>query len=233
MLTVLWLIPLLPFLGFLLNGLFGKRLGKAFVSAVALLATGASAIASTLAVVQYHAAYPNGERYVQVVYNWIRSGNIGADIAFQLDPLTVVMLMVVTWIGFLIHLYSVGYMSHEEGYGRYFAYLNLFLAEMLVLILGSSYLLMFVGWEGVGLCSYLLIGFYYKTDYAPAAGKKAFVVNRIGDFGFALGIFGLFFVFKTINLDALFAAAPSAVGKTMNFLGYDVDIMTVLCLLLF
>ncbi len=102
------------------------------------------------------------------------------------------MLMVVTWIGFLIHVYSIGYMSHEEGYWRYFAYLNLFLAAMLILVLGSSYLFMFVGWEGVGLCSYLLIGFYYKTDYAPAAGKKAFIVNRIGDFGFLVAMFLMF-----------------------------------------
>ena len=225
MLTVLWLIPLLPFLGFLLNGLFGKRLGNGFVSAVALLSTGASALAATVAVVQYHAAYPHGERYVQVVYNWISSGNIGADIAFQLDPLTVVMLMVVTWIGFLIHLYSVGYMSHEEGYGRYFAYMNLFLAEMLVLILGSSYLLMFVGWEGVGLCSYLLIGFYYKTDYAPAAGKKAFVVNRIGDFGFLIAMFLMFGAFGSVDFARVSMSAAAG--------GIEPWRITTICLLLF
>src|ERR1051325_10745648 len=182
MLNSLWLIPALPLAGFILNGLFGSRLGKGFVPAVARLASGGAAVTGTIAAVQYHAAHPHGERFVNVVYSWIASGNIGADLAFELDPLSIVMLMVVTWVGFLIHLYSVGYMGHESGYWRYFAYLNLFLSEMLVLILGSSYLLMFVGWEGVGLCSYLLIGFYYTTDYAPAAGKKAFIVNRIGDF---------------------------------------------------
>src|SRR5881227_3764141 len=192
MLNTLWLIPLLPFAGFLLNGLFGKRLGKGFVTAVALLASLGAAVAGTIAVVQYHAAYPDGKPHIDLVYNWIASGSINADVAFQLDPLSVVMLMVVTWVGFLIHLYSVGYMAHEHGYARYFAYLNLFLAEMLVLILGSSYLVMFVGWEGVGLCSYLLIGFYYQTDYAPAAGKKAFIVNRIGDFGFLIAMFLMF-----------------------------------------
>jgi len=181
MLDKLWLIPLIPFIGFLLNGLFGNRLGKPFVTAVALLASFGAAVAGTVAAVQYHAQYPHGERWVNTVFNWFTSGSIHADVAFQLDPLSIVMLMVVTWVGALIHLYSVGYMAHEDGYWRYFAYLNLFLSEMLVLILGANYLLMFVGWEGVGLCSYLLIGFYYKTDYAPAAGKKAFIVNRIGD----------------------------------------------------
>ena len=121
------------------------------------------------------------------------------QVAFQLDPLSIVMLMVVTWVGFLIHVYSIGYMHDDEGYARYFAYLNFFLSEMLVLILGSSYLLMFVGWEGVGLCSYLLIGFYYKTDYAPAAGKKAFIVNRVGDFGFLIAMFLMFAYFGSVD----------------------------------
>jgi len=116
MLNSLWLIPVLPFAGFLLNGLFGKRAGKGFVSVVGPLSSGLAAVVATIAVFQYHAAYPHGERYVDVVYNWISSGGIGADLAFQLDPLSVVMLMVVTWVGTLIHIYSVGYMAHEEGY---------------------------------------------------------------------------------------------------------------------
>jgi NADH-quinone oxidoreductase subunit L len=225
MLNTLWLIPLLPFAGFLLNGLFGKRLGKGFVTAVALLASLGAAIAGTIAVVQYHAAYPDGGRHVNLVYNWIASGNVSADLAFQLDPLSVVMLMVVTWIGFLIHLYSVGYMAHEHGYGRYFAYLNLFLSEMLVLILGSSYLLMFVGWEGVGLCSYLLIGFYYETDYAPAAGKKAFVVNRIGDFGFLIAMFLMFAYFGSVDF--------AKVSQIASAGGVEHWLLTAICLLLF
>src|SRR6266498_1001861 len=199
MLNTLWLIPLAPFAGFLLNGLFGKRAGKGFVTAVAIAGSLAPALLGTIAAVQYRAAAPHGERYLNVVYSWIASGNIGADVAFQLDPLSIAMLMVVTWVGFLIHVYSVGYMHDDDGYWRYFAYLNLFLAEMLVLVLGSSYLLMFVGWEGVGLCSYLLIGFFYKTDYAPAAGKKAFIVNRIGDFGFLLAMFLMFAYFETVD----------------------------------
>ena len=225
MLNTLWLIPLLPFAGFLLNGLFGKRLGKGFVTAVALLASLGAAVAGTIAVVQYHAAYPTGERHVDLVYNWIASGNVSADLAFQLDPLSVVMLMVVTWIGFLIHLYSAGYMAHDHGYARYFAYLNLFLSEMLILILGSSYLLMFVGWEGVGLCSYLLIGFYYETDYAPAAGKKAFVVNRIGDFGFLIAMFLMFAYFGSVDFAKVSQIAAGG--------GVEHWLLTAICLLLF
>jgi NADH-quinone oxidoreductase subunit L len=225
MLDKLWLIPLLPFLGFLLNGLFGKRAGHTFVSIVGPLTSLLAAIAGTVAVFQYHALYPTGERYLDVVYNWISSGGIGADVAFQLDPLAIVMLMVVTWVGFLIHLYSVGYMAHEEGYWRYFAYLNFFLAEMLVLVLGSSYLLMFVGWEGVGLCSYLLIGFYYDKDYAAAAGKKAFVVNRIGDFGFLIAMFLMFAYFGTVDYGKVAAIASHG--------GIEAGLITLICLALF
>src|SRR5213075_1955457 len=160
-----------------------------------------------------------------VVYNWISSGGIGADLAFQHDPLSIVMLMVVTWVGKLIHIYSVGYMAHEEGYERFFAYLNLFLAEMLVLVLGSSYLVMFVGWEGVGLCSYLLIGFYYQTDYAPAAGKKAFIVNRIGDFGFLVAMFLMFAYLGSVDFAKVSQIAAAG--------GIDHWLLTAICLLLF
>ena len=223
MLHHLWLIPALPLAGFLLNGLFGKRLGNTFVSVVGPLASGLSAVAGTIAVFEYHAAYPHGDRYVDLVYNWINSGGVGADLAFQLDPLSIVMLMVVTWVGTLIHIYSVGYQGHEPGYARYFSYLNLFLAEMLVLILGSNYLVMFVGWEGVGLCSYLLIGFYYDKDFAAAAGRKAFVVNRIGDFGFLVAMFLMF---------ANFASADFA-EVSSKALGAEPWLVTAICLLLF
>jgi NADH-quinone oxidoreductase subunit L len=224
MLEKLWLIPLIPFIGFLLNGLFGKRLGKTYVTAVALLASFGAAIAGTIAAIQYHALHPDGQRWVNNVFDWFTSGSIHAAVAFQLDPLTIVMLMVVTWVGALIHLYSVGYMAHEEGYWRYFAYLNLFLSEMLVLILGANYLVMFVGWEGVGLCSYLLIGFYYKTDYAPAAGKKAFIVNRIGDFGFLIAVFLMFAYLGSADFGEV---ATRAAG------GVEPWLTTAICLLLF
>jgi NADH-quinone oxidoreductase subunit L len=225
MLNTLWLIPMLPFAGFLLNGLFGKRAGKGFVTGVALGTSLLAAIVGTIAAFQYQHAYPHGERHLNLVYNWFESGGVGADIAFQLDPLSIVMLMVVTWIGFLIHVYSVGYMAHEEGYSRYFAYLNLFLSAMLILILGSSYLFMFVGWEGVGLCSYLLIGFYYETGYAPAAGKKAFIVNRIGDFGFLIAMFLMFAYFGSVDFARVSQVAAGG--------GVDQWLLTAICLLLF
>jgi NADH-quinone oxidoreductase subunit L len=225
MLDKLWLIPLAPLIGFAINGLFGKKIGKSVVTAVALLGSLAAAVFGTIAVYQYHLAYPNGERHVDTVWNWFTSGKISVNVAFQLDPLTVVMLMVVTWVAFLIHLYSVGYMSHEDGYARYFAYLNLFLCEMLILILGSSYLLMFVGWEGVGLCSYLLIGFYYDRDYAAAAGKKAFIVNRIGDFGFLVAMFLMFAYIGSVDFAHVSQAAVAG--------GLAPSIVTGICLLLF
>jgi NADH-quinone oxidoreductase subunit L len=225
MLNTLWLIPILPFAGFLLNGLFGKRAGKGLVTAVALAASLGAAVLGTIAVVEYSATYHHGERHLNRVYEWFSSGGVGADIAFQLDPLSIVMLMVVTWCGFLIHLYSVGYMHHEEGYWRYFAYLNLFLAAMLILILGSSYLFMFVGWEGVGLCSYLLIGFYYQTETAPMAGKKAFVVNRIGDFGFLLAMFLMFSYIGSVDFAKVQQVAAAG--------GVPATIVSAICLLLF
>ncbi len=225
MLNNLWLIPILPFAGFLVNGLFGKRAGKGFVTAVAILASLGAAVAGTVAVFEYTAHYHHGERHLNVLYQWFNSGGIGADIAFQLDPLSIVMLMVVTWIGFLIHVYSVGYMHDDDGYWRYFAYLNLFLSMMLILILGSSYLFMFVGWEGVGLCSYLLIGFYYDTGYAPPAGKKAFVVNRIGDFGFLIAMFLMFAYIGSVDFARVSQVAAGG--------GLPASIVTAICLLLF
>ena len=213
----LYLIPLLPFAGFLINGLLGRRLPKALVSAIALLAPLAS-----FAVVLHAAtlAWP-GSSSIALPYvehfagSWIYAGSLHIDFAFQLDQLTLIMLLVITGVGFLIHIYSVGYMSHEEGYWRYFAYLNLFLFFMTVLVLAENYLLMFVGWEGVGLASYLLIGFYYDKKSAADAGKKAFVVNRIGDFGFLLGMFLLLAQFGSLSfgsIGATLAANPGVQG---------------------
>jgi NADH-quinone oxidoreductase subunit L len=225
MLNNLWLIPILPFAGFLLNGLFGARAGKKFVTAVAILGSLGAAVLGTIAVIEYAGHYHHGERHLNVVYNWFTSVKVGADIAFQLDPLSIVMLMVVTWVGFLIHVYSIGYMGHEEGYWRYFAYLNLFLSMMLILILGSSYLFMFVGWEGVGLCSYLLIGFYFDKEFAAVAGKKAFIVNRIGDFGFLVAMLLLFAYFGSVDFARVQQVALGG--------GVDSTIITAIGLLLF
>jgi NADH-quinone oxidoreductase subunit L len=198
----LWLIPLVPFAGFLVNGLAGRKLPKALVSAIALIAT-----AIPFAQVAYLWFGLNGISlpYVEHLGAWIQTGAFRAGFDLQLDQLSMVMLLVVTGVGFLIHIYSVGYMAHEEGYWRFFAYLNLFMFFMLTLVLAENFLLMFVGWEGVGLASYLLIGFYYLKNSAANAGKKAFVVNRIGDFGFLLAMFLLIAHFGTLNFSGVFA----------------------------
>src|SRR5271170_4749872 len=209
----LWLIPIFPLIGFLLNGLFGRKLPKAAINAIACGSVLLSFV-WVLKTLSALGAFSGGleQTHFEHYYTWIQSGGLNVSIDFAVDRLTSVMLMVVTGVGFLIHVYSVGYMAHEGGYYRFFAYLNLFMFFMLTLVLGANYLVMFVGWEGVGLCSYLLIGFYFLKKSAADAGKKAFIVNRIGDFGFMLGMFLLFRTFGSIRftshgLDAL-ATAP-------------------------
>jgi NADH-quinone oxidoreductase subunit L len=164
---------------------------------------------------------------------WISSGALNANWAIRLDALTAVMLVVVNTVSALVHVYSLGYMSHDEHQPRFFAYLSLFTFAMLTLVTSDNLVQMFFGWEGVGLASYLLIGFWYTRESANAAAIKAFVVNRVGDFGFALGIFGVFMVYGSVEFDTIFGNAPSAVGKTIHFLGHDWDTLTTLCLLLF
>ena len=167
------------------------------------------------------------------VLKWISSGALNANWAFRIDTLTSVMLVVVNTVSALVHIYSLGYMSHDEHQPRFFAYLSLFTFAMLMLVTSDNLIQMFFGWEGVGLASYLLIGFWFKKDSANAAAIKAFVVNRVGDFGFALGIFGCFLVFGSVEFDAIFRAAPAAVGKHLPFLSWAPDTLTILCLLLF
>ncbi len=227
---ILWLIPLLPFVGAAANGLMGPRVSRSATTAVALGAPLASLLAGLWVIWQYVASqYP--EAFVQVLYPWT-VGPLHVDVGFLLDPLSAVMLFVVTFVGFLIHVYSVGYMAHEEGYQRYFVYLNLFMGAMLLLILGSSYLVSFVGWEGVGLCSYLLIGYYYDQEFPPFAGMKAFIVNRIGDFAFLVGLFALVAVFGTLDYQSLFsriAADPSSAQGVFLF-GLPFASFVALCL---
>jgi NADH-quinone oxidoreductase subunit L len=215
--SLLWLIPTLPFAGFLLNGTLGRKLPRAAVAAIALLFTAApAAIVAWLWVYLKSAGAP--ESISVVSQAWIKVTGFEVNFAFTVDHLTVVMLSIITGVGFLIHLYSVGYMAHEDGYWRYFAYLNLFMFFMLVLVLASSFLLLFVGWEGVGLASYLLIGFYFTKDSAANAGKKAFIVNRIGDFGFLLAMFFLIQHFGTLSFDQVFASINAMPGVTGGFL---------------
>src|SRR5229473_6270456 len=177
----LWLIPILPLIGAAINGLFGKRFSRRAVAAVALMFCGAAFAMGVWVASRFSSLPPTHPP--EILATWIRSGGFSADFGFYLDQLSLVMLLVVTGVGFLIHVYSVGYMWEEGGFYRFFAYLNLFMFFMLTLVLASNYLLMFIGWEGVGLASYLLIGFWFTKDSAASAGKKAFIVNRVGDFG--------------------------------------------------
>ncbi|MGD0230131.1 MAG: NADH-quinone oxidoreductase subunit L [Syntrophorhabdales bacterium] len=185
----IWLIPVFPALGFLVNGFFGRKLPRTLVAWIACLALFASFVASVLVFMEFLRLPPEARLFEMNIYDWIVSGEFTAKVGFRIDVLSIVMCLIVSGVGFLIHVYSAGYMHDDEGFARYFTYLNLFVFMMLTLVTANNLLLMFVGWEGVGLCSYLLIGFWYKKDSAANAGKKAFIVNRIGDYGFLLGIF--------------------------------------------
>jgi len=192
MFDYVWLIPLFPAIGFMINGFFGRRLGKKVVSWVGPSAIGLSFLTSILIFFELIGRPPEQRLFEKVIFDWVVSGSFQTVVGYQIDPLSILMALVVSGVSFFIHIYSVGYMHDDPGYTRYFTYLNLFVFMMLNLILANNFLLMFVGWEGVGLCSYLLIGFWYEKDSASNAGKKAFVVNRVGDFGFLLGMFLLF-----------------------------------------
>ena len=223
-------IVFLPLIGACIAGFFGRWLGDkpSGILTSTLLAT--SAALSWVAF--YRVGFTGEEMRIQVL-SWVTSGDLQANWALRIDTLTAVMLVVVNTVSTLVHVYSIGYMAHDDSQPRFFAYLSLFTFAMLMLVTADNFLQLFFGWEGVGLASYLLIGFWYHKPSANAAAIKAFIVNRVGDFGFALGIFGTFAVFGTISFDAVFASAPDQVGKTMLFLGHHYDTLTVLCLLLF
>jgi len=233
----LWLIPLFPFLGFLLNGILGSRLPRRLVSAIGVLAPLAS-FAIVLndfgaTIISAAASCPNCGTVTALAlpaaealpFHWLAIGALQVDFTFVLDQLSAVMLLVVTGVGFLIHIYSLGYMRGEPGYARYFSFLNLFLFFMTVLVLAGNFLLMFIGWEGVGLVSYLLIGFYFERNSAAAAGKKAFIVNRIGDFGFLIGIFLVLSTFGTLSFGGI--AVTLSLQPAWNG-----TVLTVICLCL-
>ena len=203
--TFYWLIPLLPLLGAACLGLLGRRMGKPAVAAIAVGLVAASFVLSLSAFFAMRSA--PGMRIEVTSFEWMSVGTLRVPLGFVLDPLSCIMALLVSGISALIHLYSVGYMWKEEGFARYFAYLNLFVFFMLTLVLGSSLPLLFVGWEGVGLCSYLLIGFYFETDYAPAAGLKAFLTNRLGDLGMVIGMMALFAHFGTLTVGELLTRA--------------------------
>jgi NADH-quinone oxidoreductase subunit L len=215
----LWIIPLLPLLGAAVNGIFGRRWPHSSTNAIALGTTGLSFAAAVELFREFSQLAPASIPWVKTYFPWIAAGGFRADYALQVDQLTMVMLLIVTGVGFVIHIYSTGYMAHEEGYARFFSYLNLFMFFMLTLILGANYVVLFVGWEGVGLCSYLLIGFYFLRKAATNAGNKAFWVNRIGDFGFLIGMFLLFRTFGSLDFGHVLPAAAGATSDASGQFG--------------
>ena len=213
----LWLIPILPLVGVLLNGVFLRgRISKNAAAWIACGTVGLACLVAFGAIGSYMGTpeYASGEPYEQILYGWIPAGTMSladgsfadftVEMGFRLDALTAVMLFVVTFVGFWIHIYSVGYMTDDPSFQRYFTYLNLFMVAMLLLVLGNNFLVLFVGWEGVGLCSYLLIGFWYKEEFPPFAGRKAFIVNRIGDLGFLVALFALAWKFGSLSYREIF-----------------------------
>ena len=236
---MLHLIVFLPLIGFLIAGLFGKQIGD---KASEYVTSGLLIAAALFSWINFFGFWQGGaEAFTIPVLKWIEVGNFSVDWAFRIDTLTAVMLIVVNTVSALVHVYSIGYMHHDPHRPRFFAYLSLFTFAMLMLVTSDNLIQMFFGWEGVGLASYLLIGFWYKKPSANAAAMKAFVVNRVGDFGFALGIFGVFVLFDSVNFDVIFANAGGLAGAAddkvvMNFLGYQLQqssAITVVALLLF
>ena len=209
--NLVWLIPTFPLLGFVLLGLFGKNLSK---NTVALIGCGTMLLSLTLSLGIFIEAKDNATGITIKLFDWINTGSFSAPFAFLVDPLSLLFLLIITGVGFLIHVYSAGYMHHDDAFWRFFAYLNLFIFFMLLLVLGDNYLIMFVGWEGVGLCSYLLIGFWFKnTDYNKAA-NKAFIMNRVGDLGFILGVILIYTTFGSIRYHEVFDVANSFASGT-------------------
>jgi NADH-quinone oxidoreductase subunit L len=224
------LIPFLPLTAFLINILIGKEVTRDKAHWPSILAVVGSWLVTMINVLPQIVA---GKVINDDLYTWIVSGTFNVTFGFLIDPLTAIMLIVVTTCASLIHIYAVGYMHGDTGYYRFFAYMSLFTFFMLMLVMGNNFLQLYLGWEGVGLCSYFLIGYYFNKKSAADAGKKAFIVNRFGDFGFGIGVFMIFLTFGTLHYVPVFANAATMIGKTVNFLGWNVDLPTLIALLLF
>jgi NADH-quinone oxidoreductase subunit L len=223
------LIPFLPLAAFMINIVFGRKYLKEKAHWISILAVAGSWVLAVTALIEVL----SGRKFNYDLYTWILSGGFKVSVGFLIDELTVVMLIVVTTCSTLIHIYSVGYMHGDSGYYRFFSYLSLFTFSMLMLVMANNFLQLYFGWEGVGLCSYFLIGYYFNKKSASDAGKKAFIVNRFGDFGFGLGIFVIFLTFGTVYYEPVFSQAGNFADATVQFLGYDVHLMTLIALLLF
>src|SRR5579863_7901905 len=200
----LWIILALLLAGSAINGLLGKRWPQSIVNTFAVGSVSLAFLAVAEGVREFSHLAADQIPYIGNYFTWMVAGPFRVDFSLQVDQLTVVMLLVVSFVGMLIHIYSTGYMAHEDGYYRFFCYLNLFMFFMLTLVLGANLIVMFIGWEGVGLCSYLLIGFYFLKKSAADAGKKAFITTRIGDFGFTVGILMVFYWLKTVDFQTMF-----------------------------
>ncbi len=224
------LIVFLPLIGFLIAGMFGRRIGD---KASQLLTASLVSVAAILSWMAFAEIALSGNKAHVHVLDWVSSGTLNFSWAFKIDTLTAVMLVVVNSVSALVHWYSMGYMHEDPDKPRFFAYLSLFTFAMLMLVTSDNLVQMFFGWEGVGLASYLLIGFWFKKPSANAAAIKAFVVNRVGDFGFALGIYAVFVLFGSVEFDVIFANAADFQNATMTFLGHEYHALTVICLLLF
>lgn len=226
------LIPLAPLLAAIVTGLFGRRIGRDNAHRVTIAGVAFSLLLSCYAF--FHVVIGNAAPFNETLYTWLVSGNIRFEVGFLVDNLTVMMLLVVNFVSLMVHIYTIGYMHDDEGYQRFFCYISLFTFSMLMLVMSNNFLQLFFGWEAVGTVSYLLIGFYYKKETAIFANMKAFLVNRVGDFGFVLGIAGIVMYTDSLAYTDAFAAAPGLVGQTMNIVGSaEWEVLTVLCILLF
>jgi len=225
-----YLIVLLPLLGSIISGFFGKRLGP---KPCQILTSSFVSISAVLSLYIFYETFVQGYSSNKLIFNWITSGNFNVNWSINIDPLTSVMLVVVSLISSIIHFYSIGYMEHDPHKQRFMSYLSLFTFSMLTLVTADNFLQLFFGWEGVGLCSYLLIGFWYKKPSANAAAIKAFIVNRVGDFGFAIGIFLIFFFYGTLNYNEVFELTKVFAQEEIVFLGVNFNLITLICLMLF
>ena len=223
-------IVLLPLLGSIISGFFGKIIGT---KQCQILTSSLVSISAIISLYIFYEVLINDYSSNKLIFNWISSGNFNVNWSVYIDPVTSVMLVVVSLISSIIHFYSIGYMSHDPHKTRFMSYLSLFTFSMLVLVTGDNFLQLFFGWGGVGLCSYLLIGFWYKKPSANYAAMKAFIVNRVGDFGFAIGIFLIFFFYGTVNYNEVFQLTPSFANKEIIFLGIQFNLITLICLMLF
>jgi NADH-quinone oxidoreductase subunit L len=225
-------IVIAPLLGSVIAGLFGRVIGRAGAHWVTIIGVGVSSILSMVAF--KYIVFDGGEEFNQTIYTWLSIGNLDINVGFLVDRLSVTMMVVVTFVSWMIHIYTIGYMHDDPGYQRFFSYISLFTFAMLMLVMSNNFMQLFFGWEGVGLVSYLLIGFWYKKDTAIFANLKAFLVNRVGDFGFLLGIAGVLLYFGSLDYVDVFSRTAAVEGQTIQiFSGHDWSVMTVICICLF